>query len=113
MIVVFGDTISWDTTLDGALAQVFGEPVGGEAPDPNGSGTGDPTLPSTVEQLLEQASVAFEQANAALRAGDLAEYQRLVEDAQGFIDQAFESASSRDGRGATGHPRLRWTRYTR
>lgn len=85
VVVVFGNTIRWDDTLDGAFAQVFGEPVGGEDPEPD---TG-PDLVGTIEQLLAQASDSFERANTALRDGDLAEYQRLIGEAERFIEQAL------------------------
>lgn len=85
VVVVFGDTIRWDTTLDGALALVFGEGVGDVVP-------GDPVPPGldgTIEELLAGAADAFDRANAALRRGDLAEYQRLIEEAERLINQAL------------------------
>ena len=85
VVVVFGDTIRWDTTLDGALAQVFGEPIGGEDPDPDAT----PIIPGSVEELLAQAADAIDRANVALRAGNLADYQRLIGEAEDLIDQAL------------------------
>jgi hypothetical protein len=86
VVVVYGNTIRWDDTLDGAFAQVFGEPVGGEEPEPNT----DPDLVGTIEELLSQASDAFDRANAALRSGDLSEYQRLIGEAERLIQQALD-----------------------
>ncbi|MFP5330957.1 MAG: UPF0182 family protein [Acidimicrobiia bacterium] len=88
VITVFGDRIRWDDTLDGALAQIFGE--ASEAPsDPD-----DPNLPETpsgetLDELLAAASDRFAEARAALRSGDLAEYQRLLEEAEELVNRAL------------------------
>ncbi len=87
VVVVFGDRIEWDDTLDGAFAQVFGEPVGDEEPEPDG---GLPELAGTIEELLSQASEKFDAANEALRLGDLAEYQSLIDEAERLIERALE-----------------------
>jgi uncharacterized protein len=44
--------------------------------------------PAEVQELLDQAAQAFEDAEAALTAGDLAEYQRLVDQAANFVRRA-------------------------
>ncbi|MDX1448605.1 MAG: UPF0182 family protein, partial [Acidimicrobiia bacterium] len=85
VITVFGDRIRWDETLDGALSQVFGE--ASEQPD-------DPDAPSvpsedTIERLLADASERFAEARTALRNGDLAEYQRLLEEAEQLVNRAL------------------------
>ena len=63
--------------------------------DGSGSDGGDTTpsplegtIEDQVEQLLAQAEVAFEQADAALRAGDLALYQQKIDEARGYVEQA-------------------------
>ncbi|HEX5696920.1 MAG TPA: UPF0182 family protein, partial [Acidimicrobiia bacterium] len=83
VIVVYGDQVEWAETLDLALAQVFGEGTGGEPVEP-------PTPPGgeTVAELLAEAAAAFQQADDALTAGDLAEYQRWVNEAERLIDEA-------------------------
>ncbi len=85
MIVLFEDRVEWATTLSGALAAVFGEGVAG--PD-------EPAPTDDLQSLLDQASAAFADAEDALRSGDLAEYQRLVEEAAEFIRQAQELAGT-------------------
>lgn len=87
VITVFGDTIEWDATLEGALDLVFG----GEGTQPDEPDDG---LPQTedgraIDELLADASERFERARAALRAGDLAEYQRLLEEAEDLVNRAF------------------------
>jgi hypothetical protein len=87
VIVVYGDQVEWAQTLDAALAQVFGEGTGEEPTDP-----AEPSEPTpggeTVAQLLEQAAEAFALADQALTDGDLAEYQRWVDEAERLIEEA-------------------------
>ena len=76
--VVFSDRVEWDDTVEGALELVFGESDGSGGPDP-------PTDLLTIEELVEQASEAFANANAALSRGDLAGYQAWVDEAERLI----------------------------
>jgi uncharacterized membrane protein (UPF0182 family) len=81
VIVLFEDRIEWSTTLGGALSAIFGEETGdiGE----------EPPAGEDVASLLRRADDAFAEAETALRAGDLAEYQRLIGIARGLIQQAL------------------------
>ena len=79
--VVFGDQVEWAETLDGALGLIFGDGSGQVEPPATPDGV-------TVEELLNQATAAFADADEALRAGDLARYQRQVEEAQRLIEEA-------------------------
>ncbi|HYJ25088.1 MAG TPA: UPF0182 family protein, partial [Acidimicrobiia bacterium] len=85
VIVVYRDQVEWSETLDGALDLVFGE--GDDPTEPS-----EPTEPTpdggTVEELLDQAAAAFAAADRALTAGDLAEYQRWVDEAERLISEA-------------------------
>jgi hypothetical protein len=47
-----------------------------------------PAAGSTVNSLLQQAQASFNAANAALRRGDLAAYQKAVQQAQTYVQQA-------------------------
>lgn len=86
VIVVYGDRVEWADTLDGAMELVFGDGTGGEVEPPTDGGTeGDG---GTVEQLLDQAVAAFALADEALKNGDLAEYQRLTDEAARLIEEA-------------------------
>ena len=100
VVVVHGDDIEWDDTLEGALAKIFGtddspapatddqkEPEG-PAPEPEPSITGS----ETVQQLLSDASEAFDRANQALRSGNLSEYQRLIDRAAQLVEEALNSS---------------------
>jgi hypothetical protein len=73
--------VEWSETLEGALGLVFG----GEGGQPV-----EPTTPdgATIEALLDQAADAFADADAALREGNLSEYQRWVDEAQRLLEEA-------------------------
>lgn len=81
VIVVYADQVEWAETLDGALAKVFGGSSGTDQPPTGSDG-------STVDDLLSQAAAAFQQADDALSNGDLAGYQRWVEEARRLIQDA-------------------------
>jgi hypothetical protein len=84
VIVVYGDQVEWAETLDASLEQVFGQGTGGTPEEPL------PTTPDgdTVAELLSEAAAAFQRADEALTAGDLAEYQRWVGEAERLIGEA-------------------------
>lgn len=84
--VVYSDRVEWADSLDGALQLVFGADDGDDGEPPGEPPAGD----STIEQLLEEAQDAFDNANSALTAGDLAGYQRWVEEAQRILDEIAE-----------------------
>ena len=79
--VVYSDRVEWAETLDSALGLVFGES--------DGDGGENPEIPpgedSTIHELIAQAEEAFANAEAELRAGDLAGYQQWVEEAQRIL----------------------------
>ncbi|MFV1998852.1 MAG: UPF0182 family protein, partial [Acidimicrobiia bacterium] len=102
VIASFNSRIEIADSLDEVLALLFGEvdETGGGA-DGGGTGEGNDggndggepqppsgTIQEQVEILLAQAEVAFTEADDALRAGDLAEYQRKVDEARVLIEQA-------------------------
>ena len=83
--VVYSDRVEWADTLNGALELVFGEldPGGPVLPPVQPPTDGD----STLEELVAEANTAFARADAALRAGDLADYQRWVEEAKRILGE--------------------------
>jgi uncharacterized membrane protein (UPF0182 family) len=66
-----------------------------EPTDPTGPDTGEET--ATIQELLDQAAQKFADAEAALTAGDLGEYQRLVGEAQDLVDRALDLAKAATG----------------
>ena len=94
VVVVHGGNVTIASSLSDAIAASFGP-----APPPSGGGGPPPT--GDVQQLLQQALEAFDRANAALKAGDLATYQTEIENAQRLIQQADQLAA---GSGGTASP---------
>ncbi|MBU1492900.1 MAG: UPF0182 family protein [Actinobacteria bacterium] len=91
VVVVYGSRIVMRDTLASALTAVFGDappPVvepGEEPTTPPGTGV---EVDAQVVELLTQAEAAFERADAALRAGDLGAYADEVAEAQRLIQEA-------------------------
>jgi uncharacterized membrane protein (UPF0182 family) len=108
-IVVHGDKIAMENTLQLALSKVFGSspdtleqntstaPVATDTTGTNGGST-TPTTPTTtpstgtppadVQSLLNQANDQFTQADQALRNGDLAGYQNHVKQGMDLVRRA-------------------------
>ncbi len=86
--VVYSDRVEWSDTLDGALELVFGTATGGgggETGDDDGGTVDPPTGDETIEELVAEATTAFENANNALAQGDLADYQRWIDEAERIL----------------------------
>jgi len=101
VIVVSGTRVEIAPTLSQALRQAFGtapptleESRGGAPP---GTGPGTPSTPSgptggSVQELLDQAQRAHQAAEDALKRGDLAEYQRKVNEMAELVKRARDQA---------------------
>jgi len=81
VVVVFQDRIIMEESLSEALASVFG---GDFATENVEEAEGESPL-----ELLEKATRAFEKAQEELQNGNLGLYQKLVEQAQQFVDLAL------------------------
>jgi hypothetical protein len=93
VVASFDSRIEIADSLDQVLVQLFGTPDGDDVPDlPGDADVETPPLDGTVqeqvEQLLAAAQIAFDEAEAALRAGDLATYQEKVDEARGLVAEA-------------------------
>ena len=102
IIVRFGDRTGIAETLQGALDQVFsgdsgvntGEGETGGTPGtqpPPGGGTGAVDQVA-VDKALDEAGAAFNAADTALKNGDLAGYQKAVNDAKAAVERAVKAA---------------------
>jgi uncharacterized membrane protein (UPF0182 family) len=89
VVVVNGDAVGVGQDLAEALAAAV-EGVEPDGDQPGGDGGGDGDVVPTVAELLAEASDRFAAADAALRAGDLATYQREIAAAQDLVAQALE-----------------------
>ncbi len=119
VIVGVGPEVKIADSFEAALAAAipglqadFGSVPISASPDPESSSeddssSGAPAEPDdldssdelSIEELLAKSREAFDRADAALRAGDLAGYQRWVESAAGYIAKAqrlLGQASSRE-----------------
>jgi uncharacterized protein len=101
VIVEFESQVAIRPTLEEALAAVFGEspptleePSEGEPGEPEEP---EGTLTEQVAQLLTEASEFFDEADAALREGDLGTYAEKTEDARAKIAQAEQLLEADSG----------------
>ncbi len=118
VIVAYGDRVVMRDTLQDALVELFGEApdtleeglepdeiIEGERPD-----TPAPATPPvdadilTVVEHLEAAEQAFAEADAALRNGDLAEYQRKNAEAREHLRRARAASDGEPAGGGAGEP---------
>ena len=108
VIVVYANQAAMGDTLQEALTTLFGAapptleqkaPTGGTATKPS-----SPTNVATIAQLLAQADQDFADADAALKAGDLATYQAKIKDAQAKVAQARQLSSQSSSTTATTAP---------
>jgi uncharacterized protein len=107
--VSFGERIGVSDTLQGALDQIFegdaGTETGEEPQQPPTTEPGQPTTPAPgtttppadVQAALQEAIDAFTEADAALRAGDLAGYAAAVERANQAVARANELLGTQSG----------------
>jgi uncharacterized protein len=94
VVVVYGGRAVIGASLPDALSQLFpdlgpappaGTTAGNPPPPPPGGTAG---LPGTVADLLNQASNAYNDAQTALKSGDLAAYQKDVDHMADLIRQS-------------------------
>lgn len=91
VIVAYGDKIAYEPTLAAALDSLFGEGTGNE-PDTDGdTGTGTDTGDAlSVSELIQLASEAFDNAQAALAESDWAGYGEYIDELEGYLTQLQE-----------------------
>ena len=111
VIVVFGDKVVMRDSLREAITAIFPgsspatleqqgagaatpPPSGGTTAPPTAGGTTPTTVAPTVGDLLDQAAARFADADAALKAGDLAGYQKATNDAKDLVARASAAAKA-------------------
>ena len=95
VVVRFGQSVGIGDTLQQALDQVFQGSSGGNTQEGSASGNnppsnGKPDNPAATKALSE-AQAAFKAADKALTAGDLAMYQKRIEEAQAAVQRALRA----------------------
>jgi uncharacterized membrane protein (UPF0182 family) len=101
VVVANGSAIGIGSSLRAALTDSLGgvvPPEGGGGQPPQGS------VEEQIQALLDQATQHFAAADTALRAGDLATYQREIEAAQAATDQAQQLIADLLGAQPSGSP---------
>ncbi len=125
VIVVYGNSVVIKDSLREAIITLFpgSSPAtleqqgAGAAPPASGGttttpprGTPPPPPPATnLNDLLTEATAKFAAADEALKAGDLAAYQRATNEAKDLVRRASEAARSTSGTPATTTPTTRPT----
>src|SRR5262245_59804683 len=101
VVVVNGSQIGIGTSLREAL----NDSIGAVVPQPGGGGGGQPqgSVEQQIQSLLDQASQHFAAADAALRAGDLATYQKEIAAAQEATSRAQDLIAQLLGSGSGGN----------
>ncbi|HEV7199179.1 MAG TPA: UPF0182 family protein [Candidatus Limnocylindria bacterium] len=81
--------VAFAETLDEGLRQILGE-VAIPEPEPGGGGGGGGELPEDVASLIALAGQLYDEAQAALGAGDLGAYQDAVDELGRVLDRIAE-----------------------
>jgi len=98
----FGESVGFGTTLDEALRVALGieapttPPPADEGDTPADEGDGDAPAVKTTQQWLDEASAAYNAAQAALEDGDLAGYQKQIDAMNTAIEGAQNSLGAAD-----------------
>jgi uncharacterized protein len=90
-------------TISNNLQDAIRDAVSGQVPSGGGQTPGGSTE-QQIQRLLAQAQSHFENAQAALRQGNLAVYQSEIEAAQAAVEQAAKLAAGQQGPTAPGSP---------
>jgi uncharacterized membrane protein (UPF0182 family) len=95
VIVVYGDTVVMEPTLQGAFQKIFGQggqitPTEEEKPDDTA-----PRVEETLDKIARQAKSYFDKAQNALKSGDWSAYGENIEQ----VGKSLERLISRTGEG--------------
>ena len=110
MVAVLGKTVKIDTSLSAVLADLLQSPV----LPPSGNGTSSTgTVPAAVSDILQQAQTDYKNAQAALAAGQLGQYQsdiaamdQLLSQAQAVLGAAPSSGTATTSTTTTTAPKI-------
>jgi uncharacterized membrane protein (UPF0182 family) len=111
VLVSYGGEVGVGTTMSRALADALGVQESDVTPDNTPEEPQEPeggpeqpegSVDEQIRGLLEQAQEAFDAADAALAAGELATYQEQNERAAALVQQAIDLAEERDAAAGEG-----------
>lgn len=104
--MVMGEEVVMETTFEEALAALFdlepSEPTEPTEPGEPGEEPEEPPL-GDIATLIEEAGDLYEQAQAALTAGDFAEYGRLIEQLGRVLSELGEASGTSPGGSSSGN----------
>ncbi len=92
VLVGFGDRVAYGASLADALGKVFNTDVETEE-NPNKPPTQTPPANQTIKQALAEAQTAYDNAQLALKRGDLAGYQSQVNKMKAALDRAVAAGN--------------------
>jgi uncharacterized membrane protein (UPF0182 family) len=96
VLVSFGDKVGIGPDLTSALKVVLGAAPPTVTPTQPGTGTGGTTeLPTGALVLLQQANDKFQEAETALKAGDLQTYATKIEEARKLVEKALAAGKNK------------------
>ncbi len=109
VIVVYGTQAAMEPTLAGALNDVFGQVLQGvqgssqttTPTSPPATGGGSSTKGKTSAELVAQAVQLYQQAQAELKAGNLAGYQSAINQIGAILSQLQTGSSSSSSSSST------------
>ncbi len=99
VIGVLGQKVVVEPTVSGALSQLLQTPITGIGGPGTSVGTG--SVPAVVQQYLDAAQTDYQNALAALAAGDLGTYQTNIDAMQQQITKAQDALKATAGAGTT------------
>ena len=83
VVVQFGNKLAWGVTLENALDDLFGASAAGSDDDDK-----QPDQSDTVDKALADANSAWTRGQDALKKGDLAGYQKAMNEMKAALDRA-------------------------
>ena len=96
VLTSFGKEVGIGSTLSESLSDVLGATIDDGTPRTSGSYTGSSSgstdtqnLPVAALRLLQQADAKFDEADKALKAGDLTGYSKAVDEARALVARAL------------------------
>ncbi len=90
VIVVTGNRIAMEPTLEAALTSLYGTQVATGPTQPPAPGGPPPSLPSRIAELAKAAQEHYQRAQEALRRGDWAGYGQELKALQEALDQLVQ-----------------------
>ena len=105
VIVSFGNKVAYQPTLSAALDQLFGAGATSPTPTPTpGTGTNPPPVSTSVTGLVAAAQKAYDDGQAALKAGDFAAYGQAQTRLKAALDQLAAGTGAKPSSSASPKP---------